>query len=448
MNDQLIVNAVIVNEGCQQNGSLWIRDGKIADIFLGKVPDDIVSGSAVLDAEGMFLLPGAIDDQVHFREPGLTAKGDIHTETKAAVAGGITSCMEMPNTVPQTVTQELLNEKFALAKEKSLANYSFYIGATNDNIGELLKTDFSRVCGVKIFMGSSTGNMLVDSTDMLKNIFSKVPGLIAVHCEDESIVRQNAGLYRDRYGENVPVAMHPRIRSEEACYRSSYMAVRMAHEHNARLHLLHLSTAKELELLTNTIPLSEKRITAEVCIHHLWFSDADYEEYGTFIKWNPAIKTARDREMLFRALFDGVIDVVATDHAPHTLQEKQNTYFKAPSGGPLVQHSLVAMLEFVHDGRIRIEQVVEKMCHNPAQLFRIKERGYIRKGYWADLTLVDMNRKWKVAPDNILYKCGWSAFEGYHFRSYVCKTWVNGNLVYDNGSFAEKNHGMMLLFGC
>jgi len=446
MNSQLITNAVIVNEGRQQKGSLLIREGKIAGIFAGEAPAEVLADSVVVDAGGKYLLPGVIDDQVHFREPGLTHKGDIYSESRAAVAGGITSYMEMPNTIPQTTTQERLAEKFAIAAQNSLANYSFYIGATNDNMDELLKTDFSKTCGVKLFMGSSTGNMLVDRRETLENIFGHVPGLIAVHCEDEETIKKNTELFRARYGEDVPLACHPAIRNDEVCYRSSALAVELAHKHNTRLHVLHLSTAKEMQLFRNDIPLSQKRITAEVCVHHLWFCDSDYERYGARIKWNPAIKSATDRKRLFDALLDGTIDIVATDHAPHTFAEKQNSYFKIPSGGPLVQHSLPAMLEFFHDRRMTIEQIVEKMCHHPAILFGVKKRGFIRTGYWADLVLVDASCLWQVASKNILYKCGWSPFEGQKFHSTVTHTWVNGNLVYDYDHFNESSSGMMLEF--
>ncbi|MDR2040119.1 MAG: dihydroorotase [Bacteroidales bacterium] len=446
MEPQLIRNAIIVNDGQQKKGSVWISEGRIMEVFFENIPESVLSGSVVVDASGKYLLPGVIDDQVHFREPGLTHKGDIYTESKAAVAGGVTSYMEMPNTIPQTTTQDLLAEKFASARNRSLANYSFYIGATNQNIGELLQTDFSKVCGVKVFMGSSTGNMLVDDKGCLEDIFGKVPGLIAVHCEDEEIIKRNTELFRRKYGEDVPISCHPQIRSEEACFRSSSMAVALARKHNTRLHVLHLSTGKELQLFDHSIPLTEKRITAEVCVHHLWFNDTDYDEYGTLIKWNPAIKSAKDQENLFGALLNGSIDVVATDHAPHTWEEKQNTYFKAPSGGPLVQHSLTAMLEFVHRKRISLEQVVEKMCHHPAILFGINGRGFIRKGYWADLVLVDMDHTWKVTTENILYKCKWSPFTGQEFRSLVCQTWVNGNLVYDNGKIYEGICGKELEF--
>ena len=446
MKSWFITNAVIVNEGRQQKGSILIREGRIAGIYGDEMPVFAFEGNEVIDAGGKYLLPGVIDDHVHFREPGLTHKGDICSESRAAVAGGVTSYMEMPNTVPQTTTQERLAEKFALASQKSLANYSFYIGAANDNLDELLKTDFSKTCGVKLFMGSSTGNMMVNDRSMLGNIFSSVPALIAVHCEDETVIRKNIDLFRAKYGEDVPIACHAAIRNEDACYRSSALAVELAHKHNARLHVLHLSTAKELQLFRKDIPLSQKRITAEVCVHHLWFSDADYERYGARIKWNPAIKTADDRRRLFDALLDGTVDVVATDHAPHALGEKQNTCFKAPSGGPMIQHSLAAMLEFYHDHRISIEQIVEKMCHHPALLFGVKERGFIRTGYRADLTLVDTAHQWQIAPENILYKCGWSPFEGQRFRSAVTHTWVNGNLAYNNGIFNENPCGMALEF--
>ena len=442
----LITNAIIVNEGRQQKGSILIREGRIAAIFEGEAPAEVLKNSKITNAHGKFLLPGVIDDQVHFREPGLTHKGNIYSESRAAVAGGITSYLEMPNTVPQTTTQERLAEKIFLAARNSLANYSFYIGATNNNIDELLKTDFSRTCGVKLFMGSSTGNMLVDNRDTLEKIFSRVQGLIAVHCEDEEIIKKNTVLFHARYGEHVPFDCHPAIRSDEACYRSSSLAVELAHKYNTRLHVLHLSTAKEMNLFRNDVPLSQKRITAEVCIHHLWFSDADYKPYGARIKWNPAIKTVFDRKQLFGALLDGTIDIVATDHAPHTLSEKQNSYFKAPSGGPLVQHSLAAMFEFFHDRRITIEQIVEKMCHHPALVFGIKDRGFIRTNYWADLVLVDIERPWQVTHENIMYKCGWSPFEGINFRTAITHTWVNGNLVYDNGLFNESSCGMPLEF--
>jgi len=446
MKTYLITNAIIVNEGRKQKGCVLIREGRIDAIFTEETPKEALKDNVVIDARGKYLLPGVIDGHVHFREPGLTHKGDIYSESRAAVAGGVTSYMEMPNTVPQTTTQERLAEKFALAAQKSFANYSFYIGATNENFDEILKTDFSKTCGVKLFMGSSTGNMLVNNSEMLEKIFTEAQGLIAVHCEDEETIRKNTELFRARFGDDIPFSCHPAIRNDEACYRSSALAVELAHKHNTRLHVLHLSTAKEMNLFRNDVPLSQKRITAEACVHHLWFSDADYERYGARIKLNPAIKTATDRERLFAALLDGTIDVVATDHAPHLLSEKQNSYFKAPSGSPMIQHSLAAMLEFFHDRRMTIEQIVEKMCHHPAQIFRVKDRGFIRTGYWADLALVDTACLWQVAPENILYKCGWSPFEGQIFRSAVTHTWVNGNLAYDNGRFDENSCGMALEF--
>lgn len=445
---QLIRDAVIVNEGKQKKGAVLIRDGKIADIFDEQIPEALLNSSeiTVYSAEGLHLLPGVIDDQVHFRDPGMTIKGDIRTESRAAVAGGVTSFMDMPNTVPPTVTQETLAQKFKSAEEKSLANYSFYLGATNDNIAEILKTDFSKVCGVKMFMGSSTGNLLVDNPDSLEDIFHRTPTLLAVHCEKDEIIRSNTVLFRERYGDNMPVSFHPLVRSEEACYASTLQAVSLAKKYNTRLHVLHLSTAKETGLFDRRIPLSEKRITAEVCVHHLWFCDADYRQYGTAIKWNPAIKTAADRDGLLQALLDGAIDVVATDHAPHTWEEKQRGYFKTPSGGPLIQHSLTAMLELAHCRRITVEQVVEKMCHHPALLFGIRQRGFIRKGYWADLVLVDMHRRWTVTTDNILYKCRWSPFLGQQFHSSPLRTWVNGRLVYDCGQFDGEICGKALEF--
>jgi len=445
MSTALITQAIILNEGIQSAGSVLIQNDHIAKIFHkgDALPAKV---DRVIEAEGKFLIPGVIDDQVHFREPGLTHKGDIYSESKAAVAGGVTAYMEMPNTNPQTTTQLLLEEKYQLASTTSLANYSFYIGATNNNLDELLKTDSTRVCGIKIFMGSSTGNMLVDNPETLKAIFSKSTMLIAVHCEDESIIKNNIESAKARFGEDVPVYFHPVIRNEDACYRSTRFAVELAQKYGTRLHILHLSTARELELLTSTMPLADKKITAEVCIPHLLFDDRDYYTHGNLIKWNPAIKSASDKEALLQALIDGRIDVVATDHAPHTLKEKQNTYFKAPSGGPLVQHSLVAMLEFCQQGLLKPEQVVTKMCHAPADLFRIDRRGYIREGYYADLAIVDPNSRWTVSPDNLLYKCGWSPLTGMSFSSKVTHTFVNGNLVYDQGRFNEQCKGMRLAF--
>ncbi|MDR1666691.1 MAG: dihydroorotase [Bacteroidales bacterium] len=442
---QLIYRATVVNEGIRKKASVLIDDGKIADIFDGAIPETVANNSTVITADGKYLLPGIIDDQVHFRDPGLTHKGDIYTESRAAVAGGVTSYMDMPNTIPQTVNREALAEKFALAEKKSLANYSFYIGATNDNMYEIRNTDFSKVCGVKLFMGASTGNMLVNDPDALNVIFAQTPALLAVHSEQESIIRQNAARFKAQYGEDVPIACHPLIRSEEACYASTSLAVALAKKYNTRLHVLHLSTVGETRLF-DALPIAEKRITAEVCVHHLWFDAADYARYGAAIKWNPAIKTATDREGLLQAILDGRIDIVATDHAPHTREEKQRTYFQSPSGGPLIQHSLPAMLEMAYREKITIEQVVEKMCHHPAILFGICRRGFIRKGYQADLVLVDICRPWTVTPENILYRCGWSPFMGQTFHASVLQTWVNGNLVYDNGTFHEETRGKALEF--
>jgi dihydroorotase len=445
MSTLLTSHAIILNYGSHTAGSVLIQDDSIVKIIPlgGSLPAKVDS---IIDAGGNYLIPGVIDDQVHFREPGLTHKGDIHSESKAAVAGGITSYMEMPNTKPQTTTQELLEDKYLLASSTSLANFSFYIGATNDNLNELLKTDPARVCGIKIFMGSSTGNMLVNDPETLKAIFSKSPMLIAVHCEDESVIRSNIESARTRFGDDVPVYLHPVIRNEDACYRSTRLAVELAVKYGTRLHILHLSTARELELLSSTIPLAEKKITAEVCIPHLLFDDRDYFTHGNLIKWNPAIKSVNDKEALLQALVEGKIDVVATDHAPHTLEEKQNTYFKAPSGGPLVQHSLVAMLEFCNQGKLQPAQVVTKMCHAPADLFRIARRGYIRQGYFADLVIVDPNSRWTVSADNLLYKCRWSPLAGMSFSSRVTHTFVNGKLVYEQGRFFEEHKGMRLLF--
>ena len=441
----IIKGATIVNEGKSFIGNVYLDNGIIERIQEGSA-ESVSAGYKVVSAEGKYLFPGVIDDQVHFREPGMEYKAEIYTESRAAVAGGITSFMEMPNTKPPALTQELLEDKYKLGKEKSLANFSFYMGASNDNLDEVLKTDPAKVCGLKVFMGSSTGNMLVDDEEVLEQIFSKVHMLIATHCEDEETVRANNEALYKKYGLDGTVELHPQIRSEQACYLSSSKAVRLARKHGSRLHVLHLSTAKEMELFDKDIPLTEKKITAEACIHHLWFSDEDYKRKGNRIKWNPAIKTKSDQEAVFDALLSGKIDVVATDHAPHTLEEKERPYFKAPSGGPLVQHALVAMLELAKQGKITVEQVVEKMCHNPAILFHVKKRGFIREGYFADLVLVDMNNSWEVNKDNILYKCGWSPFEGDTFSSSVEKTFVNGNLVYDQGQFQEGINGQRLEF--
>ena len=443
MKRTLILNANIVNEGRIVEGDLLIAGDRIEKISgdLSSVPAD-----ETVDANGRFLLPGLIDDQVHFREPGLTHKADIFTESRAAVAGGVTSFMEMPNTVPNTLTQTLLENKYAIAGKSSLANYSFYMGVSNDNLDEVLRTNPSDVCGVKVFMGSSTGNMLVDDFKTLEGLFSRSEMLIAAHCEDETTIRINAETYRNRYGENVPVSCHPLIRTEEACYKSSSMAVALAKKNGARLHVLHISTGRELALFDNSIPLEEKKITAEACIHHLWFTDADYEQKGALIKWNPAIKTASDRDLIFAAILNDTIDVVATDHAPHTLEEKNGTYFNAPSGGPLIQHSLAAMLAFYHKGMISLEKIVKKMCHDPAILFRITDRGFIREGYFADLALVDLNAPWTVEKSNILAKCGWSPFEGQQFKSRITDTWVSGFRAYKDGRINEGQPGRRLKF--
>jgi dihydroorotase len=451
MRDIVIKDARVVNEGkILRDTSILIRNGIIEKIFREEVPANILAHADVIDAAGKFLLPGIIDDQVHFREPGLTHKGDIESESKAAVAGGITSFMEMPNTIPQAVTQELLEQKYHRASEVSLANYSFYIGATNDNLEELLKTDPAKVCGVKVFMGSSTGNMLVDNPETLSALFSKSKMLIATHCEDEQIIQTNIAAAREKFGEEVPMSEHSKIRDTNACFKSTSKAVELAKKFGTRLHVLHLSTAGEIALF-DAGPVKNKKITNEVCVHHLWFTESDYEKLGSHIKWNPSIKSANDRQALIKGVNENRIDVIATDHAPHTLEEKDQTYFKSPSGGPLVQHSLVAMLEMSRKGKISMEKVVEKMCHAPADLFGIEKRGYIRKGYKADLVLVDTVR-WTVSKENILSKCGWSPFEDESFYYFVSQTFVNGNLVYENnnpnskGTFYEGTKGERLAF--
>lgn len=439
----LIKNARIVNEGKVIEGDVLIEAGRIA-----KIDSSIGPKSAnvnVIDAEGKYLIPGIIDDQVHFREPGLTHKGDLHSESRAAVAGGITSFMEQPNTKPAATTIEELEKKYQRAAQVSLANYSFNMGASNDNLEELKKVSKRDVAAIKIFMGSSTGNMLVDQQKTLEGIFQLDHQLIT-HCEDEQTIRTNLEKAKQQYGEDIPMSMHPVIRSEEACYLSSSTAVELAKKYNSRLHVFHISTAKETALFTNKIPLAEKRITAEVCVHHLWFDDSQYESKGSHIKWNPAVKQASDRDGLWKALLDGRLDVVATDHAPHTLEEKSNKYLNAPSGGPLVQHALPAMMERVHDGVWDIQTMVEKMCHNPAILFRMEDRGYIREGYNADLVLLEPNRPWKVSKDNILYKCQWSPFEGTVFKSKVTHTFVNGHLAFKEGNFDDSQLGERLLF--
>ena len=444
MNRILIRNAKIVNEGAIFEGDLLIEDKYIKEIAETISPK---SGDVqIIDAEGSFLIPGAIDDQVHFREPGLTHKGNIETESRAAVAGGITSFIEQPNTVPNAVTQELLEQKYQRAAEVSYANYSFMMGGTNDNLEEVLKTNPKNVAGIKLFLGSSTGNMLVDDEAVLEKIFSSTKMLIAAHCEDEATIRQNLEKYKAEYGDDIPVKFHPLIRSSEACYISSSRAIELAKKTGARLHVFHVSTAKETTLFTNKIPLEEKKITAEVCIHHLWFSDADYEKKGALIKWNPAVKTAEDRQALWEALLDDRIDVVATDHAPHTLEEKKNPYTSSPSGGPLVQHAVVAMFEAYHQEKISVEKIVEKMAHNPAKIFRVEKRGFIREGYYADLAIVNPGLPWNVKKENILYKCGWSPFEGVNFKSRITHTFVNGNLVYNNFKVKDIRCGERLLF--
>ena len=438
----LIKNATLVNEGSIHVSDVLIECQKIKKI--AKKIDIVVD--KVINAKGLYLLPGIIDDQVHFREPGLTQKGTIYTESKAAIAGGITSFMEMPNTKPQTLTQNLLEEKYQNASKKSLANFSFFMGVSNDNLDEVLKTNPKNVGALKIFMGSSTGNMLVNNKEVLNEIFSKSPMLIAVHCEDEKIIQQNIKLAKKKFGQKVPISEHSKIRSTEACYKSSSMAIELAKKHNTRLHVFHISTEKEIALFSNKIPLKEKRITAEVCIHHLWFDERSYKEKDTLIKWNPSIKTKKDKKALFKALLNNKLDVIATDHAPHTLEEKTNEYFDAPSGGPLVQHALNAMLEFTKKGEISLEKVVEKMCHNPAVCFQVEKRGFIREGYFADLVLVDLNSSWKVNKNNILYKCGWSPFEGEKFSTKITHTLVNGHLTYSYGKFDESKKGVRLTF--
>ena len=438
----LIKNAQLVNEGNIYQSDVLIEDKIIKKIAVGIN----IEANKIIDAGGLHLLPGVIDDQVHFREPGLTHKANIYSESKAAVAGGITSFMEMPNTNPQTLTQKLLEDKYQIAGQNSIANYTFFMGVSNDNLEEVLKTNPKNVGAIKIFMGSSTGNMLVDNKTVLEEIFAKSPMLIAVHCEDEETIQENIKKIKEKYGEDVPISEHPNIRSAEACYKSSSMAVKLAKKHNTRLHVFHISTEKEIALFHNKLSLKEKRITAEVCIHHLWFDESDYAEKGTFIKWNPAIKKQSDKEALLQALLADKLDVIATDHAPHTLEEKNNTYFNTPSGGPLVQHALPAMLSFANQGKISLEKLVEKMCHNPAICFQIKNRGFIREGYFADLVLVDLNNPWKVTKKNLLYKCGWSPFEEEIFNAQITHTLVNGHIAYEYGCFDETSRGMRLTF--
>jgi len=444
MNKVLIKNAQIVNEGIIVKGDVFIENDLIVEI--GGSISAKTGDTQIIEANGKYLMPGLIDDQVHFREPGLTHKATIATESKAAVAGGITSFVEMPNTVPQATTIEKLEEKFSIAKKTSWANYSFMFGGTNDNLEEILKVDEHKVAGLKLFLGSSTGNMLVDNPKVLEEIFSKTNLLISVHCEDEKTIKDNLEKYLKEYGDDIPIEMHPKIRSAEACYLSSSKAIELAKKTGARLHVFHLSTEKETHLFSNKKPLAEKKITAEVCVHHLWFTEEDYKTKGTKIKWNPAIKSQKDRDGLWKALLDDRLDVIATDHAPHTLKEKNNSYNKAPSGGPLVQHALVALLEMHHKGKISLEKIVEKACHNPAILFQIKDRGFIREGYKADLVLVDLISPWTVNKENILYKCGWSPFEGTTFKSRVSHTFVNGILTYHNLKFPNKSVPQRLTF--
>jgi len=442
MKKTLIKNVTIVNEN-----EIFVSDVLIEGSYISKIERNISEPNAtIINAEGLVLMPGAIDDQVHFREPGLTHKGEIYTEAKAAVAGGVTTYMEMPNTVPQAVTIVELEKKYARAKECSLANYSFFMGGTNTNLEETLKVDYKTVCGLKIFMGSSTGDMLVDNEKTLEGFFEKSNALIAVHCEFDPMIKETQARIISEYGEDIPAYFHPIIRNDEACYKSSSFAVALAKKYNTRLHILHISSAKELSLFTNKIPLKEKRITAEACIHHLWFNDEDYKVKGNFIKWNPSVKTEYDKAQIFEAVLDGRIDVIATDHAPHTIEEKSQSYLKAPSGGPLVQHSILAMLEFYKQKKISLEMIVNKMSHNVADIFNIDKRGYIREGYFADLVLVNLNKPNTVTKESLLYKCGWSPFEGYTFASSIEKTFVSGHLVYDNGTFDESKKGERLSF--
>ncbi len=438
----LIKNGKIVN-----NNSIYKSDVLIEDEFIKKIEPEINEEvDRIIDAKSLYLLPGVIDDQVHFREPGLTYKANIYSESKAAVAGGITSFMEMPNTKPAATTKKLLEEKFDIAKNNSISNYSFFIGATNNNIEEILSVDPNNVGAVKIFMGSSTGNMLVDDKNTLEEIFSKSPMLIAVHCEDEETIKTNLKKAKEQYGKDIPIEEHPNIRSEDSCYKSSSMAVKLAKKYNTRLHVFHLSTEKEINLFSNKTPLEEKKITCEVCVHHLWFDKKDYKKKGSLIKWNPAIKNKTDKDALLKALLEDKIDVIATDHAPHTLEEKNRKYLEAPSGGPLVQHALPAMLEFVKAKKMSLEKVVEKMSHHPAICFQIEKRGFIKEGYFADLVLVDLNNPWEVNKENILYKCGWSPFEGEVFNAKITHTIINGHIAYANGVFDESKKGMRLTF--
>ncbi|MGM0530080.1 MAG: dihydroorotase [Bacteroidota bacterium] len=443
----LIYNALIVNEETKKRGSVLINYGKISEVFIERdLPKPVLQQSQVIDAENKILIPGVIDDHVHFREPGLTHKGDIYSESKAAIAGGVTSYMEMPNTKPPAVTLDQLKEKFRIAEKNSFANYSFYLGATNENIAEIKSLNPREICGVKTFMGASTGNMLVDNSSSLEQIFAESPVLIATHCEDETTIRNNTQYYKEQFNGAIPVEYHPLIRSEEACFKSSSLAVELAYKYGTRLHILHLSTAKELELLEKTRFNSNKQITAEACIHHLWFDERDYKQYGTRIKWNPAIKKASDRKALLDGVNTNAIDLIATDHAPHLVKEKDNTYLKAPSGGPMVQHSLLAMLEFYYRGEVSLSTIVDKMCHTPADIFKISKRGYIRKGYWADLVLIDPFKQYHIHKNNILYKCEWSPLEGRIFNSRITHTFINGKIAYQNGQINEEKNARKLTF--
>lgn len=442
MNSFLIKNISVVTPEAISVNDVLIRNGRFE-----KIASQIENSGNVqeINCEGLHLFAGVIDDQVHFREPGLTHKGELYTEARAAVAGGTTSYMEMPNTVPNTLTQELLEDKYRRAAEVSLANYSFFMGASNNNLEEVLKTDPKTVCGIKVFMGSSTGDMLVDREATLEGIFSKAPMLVATHCEDEATVKANMALFKEKYGDNLTAAHHPQIRNAEACYLSSSMAVQLAKKHGTRLHILHISTAIETELF-EAAPVEKKKITAEACIHHMWFSDKDYATKGNYIKWNPAVKSEADRDAILKAVLEDRIDVIATDHAPHTIEEKEQEYSKAPSGGPLVQHSLVAMIQLYKKGKISLENITRKMSSAPAKLFQIEGRGEIREGLFADAVIVDLNSTWKVTKDNILYKCKWSPFEGESFDAKVLKTFVNGHLVYNEGNFDESVKGSRLTF--
>lgn len=446
MSSYFLKNALVINENQRRYLNVLIQDQLIKKLYVKNEEVQLPEDCQVLDLSGKWLLPGVIDDQVHFRDPGMTQKADLASESRAAVAGGVTSFMDMPNTIPNVLTQEILEDKYRMGANKSLANYSFYMGVSNDNAEEVLKTDPRTVCGIKIFLGASTGNMLVDKLETLEKLFAEAPTLIAVHCEDEPTIQANQKAALEKYGEHIPMHVHPDIRSHEACYKSSSFAVELAKKHGTRLHILHLSTARETELFSNDLPLKEKKITAEVCVHHLWFDRDDYAEKGSLIKWNPAIKDRADADGLMEALLADQLDVIATDHAPHQWVEKDNLYLKAPSGGPMVQHSLVAMLEIARQGKMTEEKVVEKMCHNPAILYQIEKRGFIREGYFADLVVVDPDQSWEVEKDNILYKCGWSPLEGQSFSSNVHQTFVSGHLVYDLGQIDDSKKGLRLLF--